>query len=121
MNTTKISPAKGQKNTNTALAKNQPIESMSFDDIMNLDEKELNKQMSLDQKKLAKKSQLQAKIIDINAKKSKAQHRFNLSLIDPTIDSVEMKIEIDCLNDEAKIAYQILVQLFPNEYTSPLD
>lgn len=45
---------------------------------------------------------------------------FKLSLIDPTLDSVELKLEMDCMDKEMEIAYGILRQLFPNDYTAPL-
>lgn len=119
MSTTKKTASKKAVAT-TAVAKYTSVEDMSFEQIMNLDEKELNKQMSFDQKKNGKKSQLQAKVIDLTNRIGKCQTKFKLSLIDPTIDSVEIKVEIDCLEKEREIALSILQQLFPNEFTSPL-
>lgn len=105
----------------TALAKHTPkVESMSFNEIMNLDEKELNKQMSFDQKKLGKRTQLQAKIIDCTNKKAKVEQQFRMSLVDPTLDSVELKLEMDCFDKEMEVAFQILNQLFPDEFAAPL-
>jgi len=63
---------------------------------------------------------LQAKIIDVTNKYAKCEQRYLLSLIDPTIDSVELMIEMDCYNKEKEIAFKILHQLFPEEFAEPL-
>lgn len=103
-----------KKGSTTALAKNMDIKNMSFEEIMGLDEKELNKQMSYQQKMIGKKSQLQAKVIDLTMKKEKAEQKFKTSLVDPTIDSVELRLEIDCLEKEIQVAKMLMNQLFPN-------
>lgn len=43
----------------------------------------------------------------------KAESRFNISLTDPTIDSVDLRVEIKCLKDEKAIATELFNQLFP--------
>lgn len=106
--------AKTDSKKGNALAKVNDITSMSFDQIMQLDEKELNKQMSYEQKMIGKKSQLMAKITDLTLKKTKAQQRFKTSLVDPTLDSVELKLEIDCFDKEIQVATELMHQLFPN-------
>lgn len=115
--------AKTETKKGQALATKNDVNNMnnlSFDNIFNMDEKELNRQMTYDQKKIGKRSQLQAKIIDVTNKYAKCEQRFKLSLIDPTIDSVELMIEMDCYNKEKEIAYKILHQLFPTEFQEPL-
>lgn len=97
------------------------MNNLSFENIFNMDEKELNRQMTYDQKKIGKRSQLQAKIIDATNMYAKCEQRFKLSLIDPTVDSVELMIQMECFNKEKEIAYKILHQLFPEEFTEPLN
>lgn len=118
MSKTGTKTGKGQ-----ALATKNDVNNMnnlSFDNIFNMDEKELNRKMTYDQKKIGKKSQLQAKIIDLTNKEAKCEQRFKLSLIDPTMDSVDIMIEMDCYKKEREIAVQILRQLFPEEFAEPL-
>lgn len=104
-----------EKKGSTALAKKPTdIKEMSFADIMQLDEKELNKQISYEQKMVGKKSQLMAKITDLNLKKMKIENRFKTSLTDPTLDSVDLKLELDCIDKEISIAVELLKQLFPD-------
>jgi hypothetical protein len=84
----------------------------SFDDVFNMDEKEKSKQVTFVQKKQGKKLQLMAKINDLSSRLIKAESRFNLSLTDPTIDSVDVAVEMDCLKKERLIAGEIFARLF---------
>lgn len=106
---------KNETNKSVALAKNIDVKNMSFADIMQLDEKELNKQMTYDQKMIGKRSQLMAKITDLTLKKTKVEQRFKTSLVDPTLDSVELKLEMDCMDKEIQIALGLMQQLFPED------
>lgn len=106
--------AETTKETSTvALLQKGNVSEHNFDTIYNLDEKELNKKVSYDQKKNGKRLQLAHKISGLDSDISKAENRYLMSLTDPTIDSVELKIEIRVLKEEKQVAFEIYNQLFP--------
>ncbi len=92
---------------------NNSFQNATFDDVFNMDDKEKSRQITYIQKKEGKRLQLVAKINDLQMRMVKAESRFNISLTDPTIDSVDVKIEIKCLKDEKIIATDLFNQLFP--------
>jgi len=100
--------------TNTvSLLQKGNVSEHNFDTIYNLDEKELHKKVSYDQKKNGKRLQLANKISVLDAEISKTENRYLMSLTDPTVDSVELKIEIRVLKEEKQVAFEIYNQLFP--------
>lgn len=107
-NKTRKAPSKNEVSTISAV-----FQGGSFDDVFNMDEKEKSRQISFMQKKEGKKLQLIAKMNDLQMRMVKAETRFNHSLTDPTIDSVDVMVEMDCLKKEKEIATQIFNRLFP--------
>lgn len=107
-NKAKKAPSKNEISTIGATFSNG-----SFDDVFNMDEKEKSRQISFMQKKEGKKLQLIAKMNDLQMRLVKAETIFNQSLTDPTIDSVDVMVEMDCLKKEKEIATQIFNRLFP--------
>ena len=95
------------------VAVNNSFANATFDDVFNMDDKEKSRQITYTQKKEGKRLQLVAKINDLQMRLVKAESRFNVSLTDPTIDSVELRVEIKCLKDEKAIATELFNQLFP--------
>lgn len=86
----------------------------NFDELFNQDDKEVDKQVKYHTNKKGKQVQLLAKINQIQMRMAKAQTAYRKSLVDPTIDSVELAIEIKTLGEEQKIAESVLIQLFPD-------
>ena len=85
----------------------------SFDDVFNMDDKEKNRSISYNQKKEGKRLQLVSKINQLQMRAIQAESKFNLSLTDPTQDSVDILVEIDCFKKEQKLAVDLHNQLFP--------
>ncbi len=113
---TKTPTPKTSKNTNTGVSavSVEDVFQGSFDTIYQTDEKERAREISYQQKKEGKKVQLVAKLNDLNLRIMKAETRFNVSLTDPTIDTVQVAIEVKCLKEEHSIAKSIFNQLFPD-------
>lgn len=102
--------------TNVALVGDVLKDSMTqtFDQLFNQDDKEIDKKIKYHNNKKGKQVQLLAKINSIQMRISKAQTNYRKSLVDPTMDSVDIAIEIKTLNEEQKIAESVLKQLFPD-------
>ena len=113
--TTEAKDSKKNTESGAGLMLSKNVTESSFDEIYNLDEKELTKKISYDQKKNGKRLQLGAKLSSIEDSITKAQNQYLMSLTDPTVDSVELKVEISVLNAEKAIAIEIYNQLFPEQ------
>jgi hypothetical protein len=87
---------------------------MDFDELYNEDAEKVNKQIKYHNNKKGKEVQLLAKINQIQMRTAKAQTDYRKSLVDPTMDSVEIAIELKALSEEQKIAESVYKQLFPN-------
>ncbi len=92
----------------------------TFEDIINQDDKDLNKQISNDQKRQGKMIQMTGKISDLNMRIMKAEAEFNKSLTDPTKDTVEIGIQIKCDKEELAFAIELFGQLFPKQKNNVL-
>lgn len=88
--------------------------SQNFDQLFNQDDKEIDKQIKYHNNKKGKQVQLLAKINSLQMQISKAQTNYRKSLVDPTMDSVDIAISIKTLGEEQKIAESVLKQLFPD-------
>lgn len=86
----------------------------TFDQLFNQDDKEVDKQIKYHNNKKGKQVQLLAKINSLQMQISKAQTNYRKSLVDPTMDSVDIAISIKTLGEEQKIAESVLQQLFPD-------
>lgn len=106
-------PAKKSTKSVSLATVNNSFANATFDDVFNMDDKEKSRQITYTQKKEGKRLQLVAKINDLQMRLVKAESRFNVSLTDPTIDSVDLRVEIKCLKDEKAIATELFNQLFP--------
>ncbi len=87
----------------------------SFDEMYNRDEKEVDRENKHHMAKNGKKLQLFARINDLKMRITKGEVALAQSLTDPTKDSVELKIELKCMNEELLIAQGLYVELFPEE------
>jgi hypothetical protein len=87
--------------------------SASFEDIINQDEKDLNKKISNDQKRQGKMIQMTGKINELHMRIMKSETEFQKSMTDPTKDSVEIGIQIKCDREELAFAVELFGQLFP--------
>jgi len=85
----------------------------SFDVLFNEKEEDVDKKIKFEQNRKGKQVQLLAKINNLQMLLTKAQTNYRKSLIDPTMDSVDLAIEIKSLTEEEKIANQVYTQLFP--------
>lgn len=112
----KTATKKAKGNELTTIVDLNRIQNLSFDNIYNIDEKELSKQNSYNQKKIGKMGQLKAKLIDMQNRIAKCEQQFIVSLTDPTLDSVELRIQIECYQKEKEIATSLLKSLFPEEF-----
>lgn len=92
----------------------QESTSLSFDALFNEKEEDVDKKIKFEQNRKGKQVQLLAKINNIQMLLTKAQTNYRKSLVDPTMDSVELAIEMKALVEEEKIAMQVYTQLFPN-------
>lgn len=101
--------------TATKKAKSFNFANASFEDIINQDDKDLNKQISNDQKRQGKMIQLTGKINELNMRIMKSETEFQKSLTDPTKDSIEMGIQIKCDREELAFAIELFGQLFPKQ------
>lgn len=86
----------------------------TFDQLFHEDDKEVDKKIKYHNNKKGKQVQLLAQINNIQMKISKAQTAYRKSLVDPTMDSVHIAIELRTLAEEQKIAEGVLQQLFPD-------
>lgn len=93
------------------------ISNLSFDDMANMDEKDRKKLIATSGQKEGKRLQLMAKVNDLNGKITKTETAYAESILDSTIDSVDLMIKIKCWREERAIAIQLYNQLFPE---SPL-
>jgi len=99
----------------TTVKKKKPFtfEGASFEDIIHQDDKSLEKEMSNDKKRNGKLIQLTSKINELNLRIMNAETKFNRSLTDPTLDSVQIGMEIRCDREELNFAMELFAQLFP--------
>jgi hypothetical protein len=88
-------------------------DSKTFDELFNQDEKEVSREQHFHLTKNAKRVQLMAKINDCSVRISKSEIDYRKSLLDPTMDSVDLFIRIDILKKEMEIAKLIHNQIFP--------
>lgn len=104
------------KKNKLALAKDVLAESQSldFDELFNQDDKEVDKKIKYHNSRKGKEVQLLARINQIQMSTAKAQTQYRKSLVDPTLDSIEIAIELKALSEEEKIAKAVYKQLFPN-------
>lgn len=86
-----------------------------FETLFNEDDKELDKKIAFQRNKQGKKVQLLAKINNIQMQISDSEIKYRKSLVSPTIDSVDIAINIRALQEELKIAEAVFTQLFPKE------
>lgn len=91
----------------------QESTSMSFDALFNEKEEDVDKKIKFEQNRKGKQVQLLAKINNIQMLLTKAQTNYRKSLVDPTMDSVDLAIEMRSLVEEEKIAMSVYTQLFP--------
>ncbi len=91
----------------------QDLQKMSFDDIMKLDEKERKKLASQGQEKNSKRLQLISQVGTIKNEISTLETKYIESLTNPSINSIDLKVQIKCKLEEEKIAQEIFMTLFP--------
>lgn len=99
----------------TAIAKKVNFHSASYDDMSEMDEKELNAQADKDANRAAKKMQLVAKINQKQSEITKLTKNLVKSYLDPTQDTVDIKLNIRLCQEELQVAKEIFLQLFPGD------
>jgi hypothetical protein len=87
------------------------LENISFDDILELDEKAGDNEVL----KIEKQDQLETKVKDLKIKIAKANNRFKKSVIDPRTDSVAILIDIDVMEKELEYTKKVLAAIFPEK------
>lgn len=92
---------------------NTDITEMSFDEIVTLDEKDLNKKISIEKKRTGKMIQLTSQINALNLRIMNGENKFKESLTRPDIDSIELMMQIRCDREELNAATELFGQLFP--------
>ncbi len=101
----------------TAKSKMKSLTNASFDEIYNVDKEEYNEALKFDKKKNSKKMQLMAKYNHVSNQIEMAKEDYVKSLTNPTTDSVELALTIECLQKELDLTIQIHNNLFKD---SPL-
>lgn len=96
-----------------ALTTKSNLEEMSFDQIMELDEKEREKLINEGQKKDQKRLQLISKVGNVKNELTTLKNKYLKSLTDASVDTIGIKIEMKCKEEELKIAQEVYVMLFP--------
>jgi hypothetical protein len=87
-----------------------------FDSLYNEDQKAVDKAAKLYQDRQAKKSQFVAKVNELQMKLNTAKINYRKSLLDPTMDSIELGLTIKVTTEKLKFASELFSKLFPKEY-----
>jgi len=82
---------------------------LSFDEVLNLDEKSEANEL----KKFEKQDQLESRVADLNRDIKKKTLTFKKSLIQPTVDSVDILMDIETSKKELALTQQVIKALFP--------
>ncbi len=88
-----------------------------FDTLYNMDEKEVNKTIMHKQNKESKRLQLFAQINNMKGLLLKAETAYRRSLVDPTMDSIEIAVDIKVLREKMGVAITLITTLFPDTKT----
>ena len=89
------------------------VMSKSFDQLFNEKDEDIKKETLYVQNKKGKQVQLLARINNIQMQITKSEINYRKSLVDPTMDSIDLAIEIKASMEELKIAMEVYKQLFP--------
>ena len=86
---------------------------MSFESLFNEKKEDVDQKIKFERNRKGKQVQILAKISNIQMERTTAEIDYRKSLVEPTMDSVALAIEIRSLIEEEKIATAIYKQLFP--------
>lgn len=80
---------------------------LSFDDAVNFDE-------GNDLKKIEKSAQLDAQISQLRLKLSRSKSSLKKSIVEPTVDSVKIAMEVQLIDKELELAIALKAAIFGN-------
>ncbi len=107
--------SKKNKNTTTIALRTEKadLKTMSFDEINAMDDKERDKLINDGQKREQKRLQLISQIGKLKGDLTNLETKYLKSLMDSAMDTIQIRIEINCKEEESKIASEVYAYLFP--------
>lgn len=93
----------------------EELQSASYDELSQIDEKDIKKAIGKEAQRSQKKIQLTGKLGQISLHIKKLEQELVKSYTDPNLDSVEKEVELLAAKEELRIASEQFQRLFPDE------